>query len=143
MENVLDAISTELVFLGGTCGNSKWREELIPMLEIDYFNPVVPDWNEDAYQKELFMREHCNYCLYVLTPETDGLYSIAEVVDDSNKRPNKTILCVLDNYGAIYTDTQAKSISKVMEMVERNGSISFTTLEDVAYYLNSPKYKVK
>ena len=29
------------VFLGGTCNNSTWRDELIPQLKIDYFNPVV------------------------------------------------------------------------------------------------------
>ena len=34
------------VFLGGTCNDSLWREELIKKLEIDYFNPVVDDWTE-------------------------------------------------------------------------------------------------
>lgn len=29
------------VFLGGTCNNSTWREELKPLLKIDYFDPVV------------------------------------------------------------------------------------------------------
>jgi len=29
------------IFLGGTCNNSTWREQLIPMLQINYFNPVV------------------------------------------------------------------------------------------------------
>lgn len=29
------------VFLGGTCNGSIWREKLIPLLKIDYFNPVV------------------------------------------------------------------------------------------------------
>lgn len=36
------------VFLGGTCNDSTWRDNLIQQLEIDYFNPVVPDWTEDA-----------------------------------------------------------------------------------------------
>ena len=36
------------VFLGGTCNNSKWRDKLIPMLNIDYFNPVVDDWTEEC-----------------------------------------------------------------------------------------------
>ena len=26
------------VFLGGTCNGSTWREELIPMLKVPYFN---------------------------------------------------------------------------------------------------------
>jgi hypothetical protein len=41
------------VFLGGTCAESKWREKLIPMLDIGYFNPVAPDWTEECYQREL------------------------------------------------------------------------------------------
>jgi hypothetical protein len=84
------------VFLGGTCNESVWREKLIPMLDIDYFNPVVDDWNEECQLREIEERENCDFCLYVITPLMKGFYSIAEVVDDSNKRPEKTILCILD-----------------------------------------------
>jgi hypothetical protein len=84
------------VFLGGTCNESIWRELLIPMLDIDYFNPVVDDWNEECQLREIQERENADFCLYVITPLMLGMYSIAEVVDDSNKRPEKTILCVLD-----------------------------------------------
>ena len=83
------------VFLGGTCNESTWREFLIPMLNINYFNPVVDDWTEDCMKEEIRQREICDYCLYVITPSMKGVYSIAEVVDDSNKRPNKTIFCLL------------------------------------------------
>lgn len=31
------------VFLGDTCNGSTWRNKLIPLLEIEYFNPVVED----------------------------------------------------------------------------------------------------
>jgi hypothetical protein len=31
------------VFLGGTCAETTWRDDLIPKLQIDYFNPVVED----------------------------------------------------------------------------------------------------
>lgn len=139
------------VFLGGTCNDSSWRNELIPMLDIDYFNPVVDDWTEECYQEELRQREICDYCLYVITPKMTGVYSIAEVVDDSNKRPSKTIFCVLEkdinpfknlssdwnvpdyisfNYG------QLKSLGKVGRMVESNGGKYFKSLEEVAKYLN-------
>lgn len=139
------------VFLGGTCNDSSWRNELIPMLDIDYFNPVVDDWTEECYQEELRQREICDYCLYVITPRMTGVYSIAEVVDDSNKRPSKTIFCVLEkdinpfknlssdwnvpdyisfNYG------QLKSLDKVGRMVESNGGKYFKSLEEVAKCLN-------
>lgn len=134
------------VFLGGTCNNSKWREKLIPMLKVDYFNPVVDDWTEECYQEELRQREICDYCLYVITPLMTGVYSIAEVVDDSNKRPHKTIFCVLNkDYLPLNVETdnpitfnkgQMKSLKRTGLMVERNGGKYFNSLEEVANYLN-------
>lgn len=131
------------VFLGGTCNESTWRDELIPMLKIDYFNPVVDDWTEECYQEELKQRETCDYCLYVITPRMTGVYSIAEVVDDSNKRPKKTIFCILnrdinelDKHEIYFDKAQMKSLDRVGQMVERNGGKYFTSLKDVANYLN-------
>ena len=137
------------VFLGGTCNNSKWRDKLIPMLNIDYFNPVVDDWTEECYQEELKQRKICDYCLYVITPRMTGVYSIAEVVDDSNKRPYKTLFCVLeedDNPMHSLTELalpklafdkgQMKSLDRVGRMVESNGGKYFKSLEEVASYLN-------
>ena len=97
------------VFLGGTCNNSTWRDKLISLLKIDYFNPVVDDWTPECQDEEIRQRELCDYCLYTITPKMTGVYSIAEVVDDSNKRPEKTILCVLDEDDEnIFSETQIK-----------------------------------
>lgn len=136
------------VFLGGTCNGSTWRDKLIPMLSIDYFNPVVDDWTEECYQEELRQRETCDYCLYVITPRMTGVYSIAEVVDDSNKRPSKTIFCVLEKdypnkskgedwISISFDEGKLKSLDKVGRMVENNGGKYFKSLEEVAEYLNS------
>lgn len=130
------------VFLGGTCNNSSWREDLIPMLKINHFNPVVDDWTEECMKEEIKQRQICDFCLYVITPKMTGVYSIAEVVDDSNKRPSKTILCVLaEDYqdGSIiqFSKSQMKSLNQVGEMVKRNGGQYFTLLTEVAEFLNS------
>lgn len=132
------------VFLGGTCANSKWREKLIPNLEIDYFNPVVDDWNDEAYELELEKRETCDFILYVITPLMEGVYSIAEVVDDSNKRPEQTILCVLEkdyddkvDENKTWTKAQRKSLTAVEKMVEKNGALVLEDLEEIADVLNS------
>lgn len=142
------------VFLGGTCNESTWRNDLIKMLKIDYFNPVVDDWTEECYQEELKQRKECDFCLYVITPRMEGVYSIAEVIDDSNKRPNKTIFCVLtEDKNPIrdfifielpvpkltFNEAQMKSLDKVGVMVERNGGKYFKSLEEVADYLNKAK----
>lgn len=125
------------VFLGGTCNNSTWRDELIPMLKIDYFNPVVDDWTPECQDEEIRQRESCDYCLYTITPKMTGVYSIAEVVDDSNKRPEKTILCVLDEDNeSSFSETQIKSLKQVKEMVKNNGANVFDSLEDIASFLN-------
>ena len=126
------------VFLGGTCNESTWRETLIPMLNIDYFNPVVDDWTPDCIEEEIRQREKCDYVLYVITPRMTGVYAIAEVIDDSNKRPAKTIFCVLKDDGEnSFTESQLKSLSQVYTMVSRNGGISVESLEDVAVVLGS------
>jgi hypothetical protein len=127
------------VFLGGTCNESKWREFLIPMLNIDYFNPVVEDWTEECMKEEIMQRETCDYCLYVITPKMTGVYSIAEVVDDSNKRPIKTIFCLLayEQNGDTWEHGKWKSLNQVGRMVEINGGKYFSDLNDVAEYLNS------
>jgi hypothetical protein len=127
------------VFLGGTCNGSQWREQLIPSLDIDYFNPVVDDWNEEAYQRELEERESCDFCTYVITPKMTGVYAIAEAVDDSNKRPSKTLFCYLeyDEGGARFTEGQLKSLRNVGRMIANNGGMVFVGLGSLANYLNS------
>ncbi len=128
------------VFLGGTCNDSTWREELIPQLTINYFNPVVPDWNEEAYQRELKARDESEFCLYVLTPKMTGVYSIAEVVDDSNKRPEKTVFCFLEKDGDLEFDKhQLKSLVNTGKMVKGNGATVLGSLKEVAEFLNKVK----
>jgi len=66
-----------------------------------------------------------------------GVYSIAEVVDDSNKQPEKTIFCVLKSYNSMeFSDGQIRSMLSVGKMVERNGGVFVTSLIEVAERLN-------
>ncbi len=121
------------VFLGGTCNNSTWREELIPMLNCDYFNPVVSDWTPECQEEELKQREECDYLLYVITSEMKGVYSIAEVVDDSNKRPGKVIFCFLRDG---FDESQIKSLEAVQSMLLKNRAHICQNLEHVANTLS-------
>jgi len=125
------------VGLFGTCCESTWRKKLISMLKIDYFNPVVDDWTYECQQEEFRQKEICDYCLYTITPKMTGLYSIAEVVDDSNKRPEKTILCILkEDDEKIFDEGQMRSLDAIGKMVFINGGTVFYNLENVAEYLN-------
>ncbi|MFC8686077.1 nucleoside 2-deoxyribosyltransferase domain-containing protein [Brevibacillus porteri] len=127
------------VFLGGTCANSKWRDKLIPKLKIKYYNPVVKNWTPECQVEEIKQRETCDFVLYTLT-RVYITYSIAEVVDDSNKRPEKTIVCIineeLSNGKLAMTKQDLKHLDAVGRLVERNGAKYFKSLDDVAEYLN-------
>ncbi len=126
------------VFLGGTCNESPWREELKPMLEINYFDPVVKDWDAKAQQRELEERQTSDFVLYCITPRMTGVYSIAELIDDSNKRPEKTVFVLLTLDGdEEFDDSQLKSLERVGAMVETNGGQWFQSLEDAAEFMNS------
>lgn len=128
------------VFLGGTCNESTWRDRLIPMLQIEYYNPVVADWTPACQAEEIRQRELCDFCLYTVTPLMTGVYAIAEVVDDSNKRPKATVFCVLSKDGdsdVMFTAAQVRSLYAVVRLVKANGVQVFDTLEECAGYLNS------
>lgn len=123
-------------FLGGTCNGSRWRNQIIPRLKIDYFDPVVSDWNEEAQAEEIRQRETCDYCLYFITPRMTGVYSIAEVADDSNKRPEKTIFIfiqsdVSNNEIEVFNTHQIKALNQVGKMVEGNGGTWCKTIEEL------------
>ena len=108
-------------FLGGTCNESTWREELISQLndKVDFFNPVVDDWTPECQAREDKAREEAKYVLFVITSQMTGVFSIAEAVD-----------CSFDK-------GQLKSLKAVSTMVERNGAKVFETVNEIAIFLNS------
>lgn len=137
------------VFLGGTCNQSIWRDELISMLSTNnYFNPVVDHWNEEAQQVEKREKEICQYHLYVITPLMKGVFSIAELIDDSNKINDRTLFCILNsdkqkgkNKKYIFDSDQLKSLKAVKEMAINNGAVCYDSLRDIANFMNGELYK--
>ena len=127
------------VFLGGTCNESTWRNRMMIYLHddgLEYFNPVIDDWMEDCMKKEIQERQVCDFCLYAITPKMIGVYSIAEVVDDSNKRPEKTVLVLLRDDGKDhFNEGQWKSLGSVARMVKLNGGQVFDHLKSAALWM--------
>ena len=68
-------------------------------------------------------------------------HNLAEVVDDSNKRPNKTIFCVLDqdDTRGMYLPHTVESINMLVKMLNKNGVKCYRSLLDVASHLNREK----
>lgn len=133
------------VFLGGTVIGVNplygWRGKLIPMLKIDHFNPVVKRYNVEAREEEYNQKNKiCNFNLFVITPDIKGYFSIAEVADSSNKKPNSTIFCVINETfenNRKFNYAQLKSLDRVGDLIKRNGSQYFKSLEEVAEFLNN------
>lgn len=125
------------VFLGGTCSGYKWRDDLISKLKCNYYNPIVKDWKEEDRLREVNERETSDYVLYTITNGLKGVYSIAEVVDDSNKRPEKTLFCNLykENY-SYQTKQMSHSLKAVENLLKSNGVMVFHDLDSVAEFLN-------
>ncbi len=125
------------VFLGGTCNGSLWRDEFVKFLKVGWFNPVVDNWTEEDYLRELEERENCSICLYALTPKMSGIYSVAELVDDSNKRPGKTVFLIIDTDGGeSFDEVMKKSLGALEKMVRINGGKVFSDFRKCAEFIN-------
>jgi hypothetical protein len=130
------------VFLGGTVNGSSWRDAFKEKLIIDYFDPVVEDWNDAAYERELSERRFCDYVLYVLTPKMTGYYAVAEVVDDSYRRPDRTIYCYLpEDDGEKFSTHRIKEFEQLGKTVKENGGTWLRDIEEVISFLNSSTTK--
>ena len=113
------------IFLGGTCAETTWRNELIPLLVkrgIDYFNPVVDDWTPECQAIEEDEKNNkCNYHLYVITKEMMGTYSIAEIVHSAHlanmygTSVDKVVFAVLDE--GTWQKHERKSFDAIMNLV--------------------------
>lgn len=128
------------LFLGGTCQGHDWRLDLIPMLNknIKYFDPYLrngEEWNEAAKLRERVKRKTSDYVLYVLTSDCVKIpYSIAEVVDDSNKNPLGTILYInLEGFNK----KEVNSANEIKNLCKRNGAKICESLEEIAEYMNN------
>lgn len=125
------------VFLGGTCSGWKWRNELQSLLKCDFYNPIVKNWSEKDRLREVHERETSDYVLYGITNGIKGVYSIAEVVDDSNKRPEKTLfLNLYKEDDRQFTKQMSHSLKAVENLLKENGVKCFDTIESVAEFLN-------
>ncbi len=116
-------MSKSKIFLGGTCAESTWRNSIEKLVQVEMFNPVVDDWNEDCQAIEMDEKENkCDVHLYVITSEMKGVFSIAEVVDSVHNRTKKTIFHVIPEG---FDKGQLKSLKVVVDLVKLRGGIAY------------------
>lgn len=110
------------IFLGGTCNNTTWRNEIEKCVKVNMFNPVVDDWTEEAQKEEENEKENkCNVHLYVITYKMTGVFSIAEVIDSVHNKNKKTIFHVIPKG---FDEFQVKSLNAVAKLVKLRGGIA-------------------
>lgn len=114
------------IFLGGTCADTNWRDLLIPLLEkegIDYFNPVVEDWDEEAQITEEKEKENAGVILILITPQMKGVFSIAEAVETSNKAPERLMFVIAGKFsGKEFDEGEKRSLLATNKLIRDNGS---------------------
>jgi len=115
------------VFLGGTCNGTHWRELLISMIQVDYFNPVVEDWTPECQSvEELEKAVECNVHLYVITCDMIGTFSIAEAIESAMTAGKQTIFHVIPEG---FSKAQFKSLVAVADMIIKHGGIAYVDTE--------------
>lgn len=123
------------VFLDGTENGSNWRHQLIPKLEakgIAYFDPTVQERSKRSYQEELDQKKQSDFHLYLITPKMDDFENISELIEDSNKNPQKTLFHFLEaDENEAFNTHQVKSLKRVGEMVEKNGGTWCKVMDDI------------
>lgn len=119
------------IFLGGTCAESTWRDDLKPALRKMYhFNPVVKEWTPECQMMERLEKEiFCNIHFYCITQEMKGVFSIAEVVDSVHNKNKTTILHVIPTG---FESFQLKSLKAVVDLVNQRGGIAYIQ-DDISY----------
>jgi hypothetical protein len=128
------------VFLGGTCNGSTWRDELIPKLKIDYFNPVVDDWTPECQaEEERQKNEECKIHLYVITQQLKGVFSIAEMIESACNSEVVTVIYIQyeDGEGCVFNKPMKMSLEATEKMAHKHGAFIMNNLNDVATFLNT------
>lgn len=79
---------SKLVFLGGTCNGSLWRDDAVRILEPlgwTCFNPVVQNWTEEAQAKEEEVKRNADAQLFLITPRMTSFFSFMEALDAAHR----------------------------------------------------------
>lgn len=126
------------IFLGGTCNEDPWRNQLISKLKVSYFNPVVANWNEQAKALEDMLKPKAAALVFVITPNQKGFYSIAELTNAANANEQKVIVQFLENEDEIFDEDHRKSNEATIDLIKNNECVHVVEgdLQDLADYLN-------
>lgn len=121
------------IFLGGTV-DDPWREEFIHLAkansafnDIKLFNPIVEDWDDDARDNENKVKDNAFINLFVITPKTIGMFSIAEAVEYSHRKHCKVVFVAYDKFNSGFSSDSSNRVEHSLDatgkLIEDNGGI--------------------
>lgn len=127
-----------MVFLGGTCGDSKWRDTVIPNLVCDCYNPLDSNYTAESMQLEAEAKRQAALSLFVITPKQRGFQSFAELTAAAIRDPNRTTVAFLDKDGdEEFPPEIQKSLEETRVFLETNtGIVVKTTLDEATAEIN-------
>ena len=123
------------VFLGGTCGTSTWRRELIPLLreKVPYFDPQVDNWTPEDAEREDACKPVAKFCVFVITGDALGTYSGWEICEEAHRAPEKLVFCTVGKL----PENQVKGLEKIKKLLRALGATVCTSLQEVADVVNA------
>ena len=133
--NMNEILYSGCTFLGGTCANSTWRQDLIAMLNdnVPYFDPQVADWTPADAERKDACKPVAKLNVFVITGDALGTYSDREIHEEAVKDPSKLIFCTVGTL----PENQVKGIAKIKKGLTRMGATVCESLEEVGAIVNA------
>lgn len=124
------------VFLGGTCAGPDYRAQLIPLLTVPYFNPVVADWKPEDAAREDRAKEEASANVFVITPAAIGMYSVAELTELAIESEKPLFVMFMEVEGFTWNEHQLKSNAQIKKLLSKYNALIFEDLQQMATTVN-------
>jgi hypothetical protein len=91
---------------------------------IEYFNPMVEDWNSEAIIEEEYQKDtQCDVHLYVVTPEQKGFFTFAEIIDSAYTAKAVVFAYSELGDGVAFNESQMRSLDAIGNLLLQRGSM--------------------
>lgn len=129
-------------FLGGTCGDSTWRQSVIPILDelyYSWFNPQlgVGEWTPEHQAIEAKAKENSDSFIFFISPETRGIASMIEAAYLMGTP--KRVLLVLPEGENTFSESENRDIlrgkSYLREVAKITGNKVFKSLAELNSFM--------
>lgn len=124
------------IFLGGTIAGPDYRELLIPLLKVPYFNPVVDNWTEADAVRENIAKQAAAINVFVITPAAIGMYSVAEMTELAITSDKPLYVMFMEVEGYSWNEHQVKSNTQIKKLLSKYNVLLFEDLPLLANALN-------